>query len=242
LTLVARKRIFPINYRTLFAGTVTGCGFGIGTGLLYLALQHVEAGKLTFIIALEVVIVPVIQAMVRKQPLSLASIVAIALALIGLWLVLAANFKSFSWWYLIGLLSALSYAIYTMSLSWISPHIRIFARTFVSFCCIGLLASAMAFTFESDNPGEWTSDGLGVLSYIVLIGTVTIFVIQAWAQRVVSPSFTALMYSAEPVFVLALSYIFLGERFTSPQLFGALLILGAIILINLPNSRQAGAL
>jgi drug/metabolite transporter (DMT)-like permease len=57
-----------------------------------------------------------------------------------------------------------------------------------------------------------------------------------------------LIVTLEPAFTAVIAYIFLGERLTSPQGLGSILILGAVILLRIserrarPLSQPAGAL
>ena len=132
------------------------------------------------------------------------------------------------------LLSAFAYSIYTISLSHISNKISIFSRTFVSFISIGIFSFVIAIFLEPISNIAWTSQALIGLIYLVVIGSYTRFLLQAWAQKSASASFTALTFSAEPVFTIALSYIFLGERFNFSQTLGAIAILSALLLANIP--------
>ena len=84
LAVTLPKKVFPISKEAIKSGIITGLGFGIGCLLLYLALPHVRAGKITFLIALEVVIVPLVCTMFYKQKLSAYERLAIAPAALGL--------------------------------------------------------------------------------------------------------------------------------------------------------------
>jgi drug/metabolite transporter (DMT)-like permease len=122
--------------------------------------------------------------------------------------------------------------MYTISLSQGAYPGTIMSRTFISCLVIGALTLLVSFFLESDAPAVWTAPTLVSLAYLVLVGTVARFLVQAWAQQSVSASFTALTFAAEPVFAIALSAIFLGERFTLTQSFGAMSILCAVGLVH----------
>ena len=225
--------VFPLSKASIRAGITAGAGFGIGCLMLYLALPHVRAGKLTFLVALEVLIVPLLCALLFKQKARHAEKIALLPAVAGLWLITGNNSTSITGWEVIALLSAFAYAIYTISLSHNPAEVKLFSRTFISFLLIGFLALAIALSCETISPallGVW--DGASFV-YLVLVGSLARFLLQTWAQQHVSPSFAALTFTAEPVFAILLSYIFLGERFSTTQSIGAVLIVTALIISNL---------
>ena len=238
LALVVPRKVFPLNRSVIRAGLIAGMGFGLGCALLYAALPHVRAGKLTFLIALEVVLVPLLSAGIYKQKLSRYEVAALAPAVLGLWLMVGDEHSSFSWWDVVGLLSGVAYAVYTIALSRLSGCGGVFARTFVSFCSISVLSFAISLCGESLAEVRWSSGAVATLAYLVVVGSVARFLLQAWAQKTVSESFTALTFSAEPVFAIALSYTFFGERFSLSQTCGAVVIIAALILANIPKPHS----
>jgi drug/metabolite transporter (DMT)-like permease len=232
LGLLLPTKIFPLTRQSVTSGLIAGVGFGVGSGLLYLALPHVRAGKLTFLIALEVVLVPLISVTFLKHPLKSGERLALLPAVLGLWLITGDTEGSFSLWEIVGLASAFAYSIYTIALSQLAPAASVASRTFVTCVAISVFALSLSFVFESSTPAQWSNYAVISLTYLVLAGTLVRFLIQAWAQQTVSASFTALTFSAEPVFAIAMSYIFLGERFTLAQSCGAMCILLAVGLVH----------
>jgi drug/metabolite transporter (DMT)-like permease len=232
LGLLMPRKIFPLTRQSVISGLIAGVGFGLGSGLLYLALPHVRAGKLTFLIALEVVLVPLMCVAFFRHPLKSGERLALLPAVLGLWLITGDSEGSFSLWELVGIASAFAYSVYTIALSQLVPAASVASRTFATCLVISVLALFLSFVFESNTPVQWSNYAVISLAYLVLVGTVVRFLVQAWAQQTVSASFTALTFSAEPVFAIAMSYMFLGERFTFAQSCGAICILLAVGLVS----------
>jgi drug/metabolite transporter (DMT)-like permease len=238
LAVAMPRKVFPLTSQSVVSGLIAGVGFGLGSGLLYLALPHVRAGKLTFLIALEVLLVPLISVVLFKHSLRIGERLALLPALFGLWLITGDTQGSFSLWEMVGLGSALAYSVYTISLSQFGSTASIVGRTFVSCIVISALALSVSLVVESERSAQWSSYAVMGLTYLVVAGTVVRFLIQTWAQRSVTASFTALTFSVEPVFAIAMSYLFLGERFTFAQTCGAACILVAVGFVSLGSDEQ----
>lgn len=84
-----------------------------------------------------------------------------------------------------------------------TPHIRWTPGVWVAILVTGLLATALAFTF------------------------------QAWAQRHTTSTRTAVIFTLEPVFAWITSYLLTGESLTRRAAGGAGLILAGILLVEL---------
>jgi drug/metabolite transporter (DMT)-like permease len=232
------KKVFPISKESLRMGIVTGFGFGAGCLLLYYAIPHVRAGKVTFLVALEVLIVPLICQIIYKQKLSTVEKIAIFPVVFGLWLITGGDNTSFSIWEVLALLSAFAYAIYTISLSHSANTANVYSRTFIAFLFIGICALCFSLFIEPIREINFSYKITAGLLYLVVVGSFARFLMQAWAQRFVSAPFTALTFSAEPVFAIFMSYIFLGERLTVYQTCGAVLILSGIVVANVSSATS----
>ncbi len=92
-----------------------------------------------------------------------------------------------------------------------APHIRWTAGVWVAIVITGLLATALAFTF------------------------------QAWAQKYTTSTRTALIFMLEPVFAWITSYVLTGETLSARAAAGAGLILGGILVVEVrPFGRGRG--
>jgi drug/metabolite transporter (DMT)-like permease len=72
-----------------------------------------------------------------------------------------------------------------------------------------------------------------------LLATALAFYVQTWAQQYSSPTRTALIFSTEPVFAWVTSYLVLREGLSGRGIFGALLILAGILLVEMKPGRFA---
>jgi drug/metabolite transporter (DMT)-like permease len=66
-----------------------------------------------------------------------------------------------------------------------------------------------------------------------IFATAVAFSLQLWAQQYTTPSHAAILFTLEPVFAVATSYLVLGERLGPRSLIGAALVLAGILAAEL---------
>jgi drug/metabolite transporter (DMT)-like permease len=66
-----------------------------------------------------------------------------------------------------------------------------------------------------------------------VLATAVAFSIQLWAQQFTSSSHAAILFTLEPVFASATSYLLLRERLVNRALFGATFVLAGILIAEL---------
>lgn len=116
---------------------------------------------------------------------------------------------------------------------------------------IGVAALVMAVTLPIFEPHPvFHATGRWVVAWVVtaLLATAAAFSIQSWAQRYLPASHTALIFTLEPVFAAATSFLVLGERLHGRALGGAGLVLVALLVAELfpsggvqPSAHEAAA-
>jgi len=71
------------------------------------------------------------------------------------------------------------------------------------------------------------------VSVCAVFATALAFSLQLWAQQYTTPSHAAILFTLEPVFAVATSYVVLGERLGARSLAGAALVLAGILAAEL---------
>lgn len=90
---------------------------------------------------------------------------------------------------------------------------------------------------------HWNRTVVAALGVTAVLATAAAFTIQSWAQNHLPASHTALIFTLEPVFAWLTSLLFLGEHLGPRALFGAVLILGGIVVAELgPTALSEAAL
>jgi drug/metabolite transporter (DMT)-like permease len=79
----------------------------------------------------------------------------------------------------------------------------------------------------------WNGKSLLGISICAVLATAVAFSIQLWAQQFTSSSHAAILFTLEPVFASATSYLLLRERLGDRALFGAAFVLAGILIAEL---------
>jgi drug/metabolite transporter (DMT)-like permease len=101
----------------------------------------------------------------------------------------------------------------------------------------GMGVGAATFWWAEPVRIQWTTNVWLALLVTSLLATALAFSVQTWAQRFSSPTRTALIFSMEPVFAWATSYVLAGELLSRRGTLGAVLILAGILLVEVKPRR-----
>jgi drug/metabolite transporter (DMT)-like permease len=133
-------------------------------------------------------------------------------------------------WVLIG---ALFYGLSIAYIGEVANKVSSLALVQVQFAVMTLVMTLWALPHLSTIPTLNLNSWL-VLIYLGVICMSLPFVLQVWAQRVVPPYLTALLFILEPVFASLLAFVILGERLSGLDWLGATLIIAALFVCTLP--------
>jgi drug/metabolite transporter (DMT)-like permease len=87
---------------------------------------------------------------------------------------------------------------------------------------------------------RWTPQLIGALAVTGLLATALVFTLQTWAQQYTTPTRVALIFAMEPVIAAATGVAVAGDRLAVHAWLGAALILAAILLVELKPLAEAG--
>lgn len=249
LLWIHRRGLRQIARPTIMAGAVVGFFLAAGYQLQTLGLAYTTPTKSAFITGLVVVLVPLLTLIPAVRPRStptpgLPIILGALVAFSGLVLLTTPDgtnpveiLHSMSTGDILTLFCAMGFAGHLLALAHTSLRIPIpqLATLQIAFATL-----TMAITLPLGGRLYLTVTPRLVLALAVtsLLATAAAFTIQSWAQRHLPPTHTALLLTLEPVFAWLTSFLFLGERLGPRALLGAVLILGAILLIELLPSRS----
>jgi drug/metabolite transporter (DMT)-like permease len=233
----------PIGQKTnvresVKAGLLAGFCLFSGYVLQTYGLKYTTAAKAGFLTGLYIPLVPLFSAAVYKKIPQIAELLGVGLAFAGMALLtmqgsaLGVGLGDF-----LVMGCAVAYAFHILVLGHFAPKVSTPILTVVQI----LTAAALgASTFWWAEPASfhwadirWSKDVFLALAVTSLLATALAFAVQTWAQQYSSPTRTALIFSLEPVFAWATSYLLLGEVLSTRGAAGAVLILAGILIVEL---------
>ncbi|HEY6390294.1 MAG TPA: DMT family transporter [Bryobacteraceae bacterium] len=196
-------------------------------------MKYTSASKTGFITGLYIPLVPLFSSLVYKKLPRLAEVIGVTTAFIGMALMSIQEdiFTIGRGDALVGC-CAVVYAFHILVLGRFagSANSGILAMTQIA---TGAAIGAGTFWWAEPVHIQWTSRVWIALAVTGLLATALAFGVQTWAQRYSSPTRTALIFSLEPVFAWATSYLVAGEVLSRRGIVGAILILAGILLVEL---------
>ncbi len=227
LTIIGKFKLTP---RQVKGGLITGT-------LLFLAfifhtygLKYTTVSKNAFIVGSNVIFVPIIMTLFRKERQPRQVWLSTLLALIGLGLITLDGIQGgINIGDLISLIGTVIVAFYILT-------VEVYVRTenpiniaTIQVLTVGLFSLVPALIFE--KPSLELSE-IAIRNMLILsIGCTSVaYMIANYCQRAVSASRTSLLYVFEPIFGAFLGWILLGEQFGLQGIIGAIIITVATLM------------
>jgi drug/metabolite transporter (DMT)-like permease len=222
-----RRRI-EFTWINVLKGLAIGIPEFLGFMLQVTGLTMTTASKNAFITGLCVVIAPVLSFLFLRENRSWKVILALMLAVDGLWII------SFGFTLRIGsmgtgdfltLLSAFAFSVQVFMIHLFSHRDSFYATTFFQLLAVAICSLVYTLTTKQTlvvNPVSWPS-----LLYLALFTTVVTLLLQNRYQHDVTVAQASVIYSLEPVFATLLAALFIGEHIGPVALVGGLLMFAA---------------
>ncbi|MEA2010321.1 MAG: DMT family transporter [Actinomycetota bacterium] len=234
LFLFARPHGRSIWLDGLLAGSFLFIGFASQTA----GLSSTTASNSGLITGLYVVFTPLLAAAIRKRPPAIPTVSGAALSVVGLgFLTVSAGF-GLNGGDILTVVCAIAFAAHIVLLSRSAPRHRVVPFTAIQLLVVALLSLVGSAIFEG-----FPLPTISVLPALIGTGVMVsagAFLLQIRAQKVIGPSRTAIILSAEPLFAAATAAVVLGERLTLQGWIGAALIMiGMYVVLAFSPPEQA---
>jgi drug/metabolite transporter (DMT)-like permease len=215
-----------------------GAGLGTVLGLGYIAqtygLLYASAAVSGFITGMFVVLTPVMAWIILRHKTDRNTWLMVALATVGVAL-LSLNGWSIGIGELLTLACAVLFAIHIVGLGEWSPHYDPYTFAFLQIATVGVISIIAAAPGGITLPPSievWTTIGI-----TAVFATALAFIVQTWAQSLVSPTRAAIVMTMEPVFAGLFAVVIGGNQLTFRTLMGGACIVAAMLIINLKSTR-----
>lgn len=229
------RRSTPAYRRTLLLGSLC-CGlclFG-GESLQQFGLVHdTEVGKAGFITALYIVLVPLIGLVLGRRTGWLVW-VAVAIAIGGLWfLCVPPEGFSIRIGDLYTLLCAFVFSLHILVISYFVTKVNGVELAAGQFVVGSVTATCAMLLTETPTMAGFEGALLPILWAGIMSNGIA-YTLQIVGQRGMNETVASLIMSLESAIAVVAGWLLLGEILTDRELFGCLLMAGAVVLAQLP--------
>ncbi len=228
------KRVLR-NRDALKASFILGIFLFLGYMFQTIGLKYTTSSNAGFITGLYVVFTPIFAHFIVREKLGGRVIGALLLSLLGLYFL--SGISGFRFGDILELFCAIAYGIHV---SLIGKYTREKDSATLTVMQLFFVFLISFFWWGGEGfPVEMTLLlAFGIIFTGIFASAIGIL-LQVKAQKVVSPSRAAIIFTTEPVFAGLFSFLFLGEVFTTISLLGAaLILLGMLLAVSDKSSRE----
>jgi len=224
------KRIINIDKKTLKQGAILGVVVYTTFAFQTAGLGYTTTAKSAFITGFNVVLVPVFSSILMKRVIGKKVFISVFLAFIGLGLLTLNNsISGINIGDILTFICAIICAFHILLVGKYTVESESVSLAVIQMGVCAGLSLITSILFET--PTLPTSNNVWfnilILSVVCTLGA---FVTQSVAQKYTSPTHTALIFTAEPVFAAIFGYMILDEKLSSMGLIGAMLILSGMLI------------
>jgi len=208
--LIVNKNIITITKNEIIGGILCGFFLFLGYAFQNFGLMNTTATKSAFITSVSVLIVPLLLVAMDIQKVKLRIWLAVVLATFGLYLLILPG-GGINIGDVITFGCAVSFALHIIAQdNYLKKEIRLLPFICIQLAFVTLISFIHAQVFEPEAI-IWSTR----LTYAIIItgifATLIALLIMVWAQKILNPSETALIFAMEPVAAALFAMVFAGE-------------------------------
>ena len=230
----------PSDRKTLITGGIC-CGIllCLASNFQQFGIKYTTVGKAGFITACYIIIVPVIGIFLKKK-CSPFIWIAVILSLCGLYLLCLTPGEGFAIGKgeLLVLICAVLFSLHILVIDHFSPLVDGVKMSCIQFLVCGILSGLPALLFESPDLAGILAAKVPIL-YAGVRSCGVAYTLQIVGQKGMNPTVASLILSLESCISVLAGWLILGQNLSGREIFGCVLMFGAIILAQLPQKNPA---
>jgi drug/metabolite transporter (DMT)-like permease len=215
----------------LLGGTLCGTVLFTASYLQQVGIISSGVGKSGFLTTLYILAVPIL-GLFLKRKIKPFMWVCIALGVIGMYFLCVSETSALNFGDFMLILCAVCFGVHIMVIDHFVKKVDGVRLSLFQFFVVGVLSLVAALIFETIDFALIKAAIVSIL-YAGVLSSGVAYTLQIVSQKNLSPTVASLLMSLEAVFA-ALSGAVFGERLTSNEIFGCILVFIAIILAQLP--------
>ena len=214
-------------------GLVCGTVLCVASNLQQAAFGYTTVGKVGFITALYMLLVPIISLVFFKKRVSLPVWIGVFLGVGGLYLLCAGGKATFGKGEMLALACSLGFAIHILVIDKYSAIVDGVKLSCAQFLVSGTISVILMFIFEKPDIHAILSAAPYIL-YTGIMSCGVAFTFQTLGQRDSDPTVASLLLCLESVFAVMFAWVLIDQKMSARELCGCIVMFVAIVLAQLP--------
>ncbi|MBE6747794.1 MAG: DMT family transporter [Ruminococcaceae bacterium] len=215
----------------ILGGALCGVVLFAASALQQVGIISSGVGKSGFLTTLYILAVPIL-GLFLKRKIKPFMWVCIALGIAGMYFLCVSEASALNSGDLMLILCAVCFGVHIMVIDHFVKKVDGVRLSLIQFFVVGILSLVTALIFETIDFALIKAAFISIF-YAGVLSSGVAYTLQIVSQKNLSPTVASLLMSLEAVFA-ALSGAVFGERLTSNEIFGCILVFIAIILAQLP--------
>ena len=208
--LIVNKNMITLTKQEMIGGILCGFFLFLGYAFQNFGLMNTTATKSAFITSISVLIVPLLLVAIGIQKVPIRIWVAVLLATLGLYLLILPG-GGINIGDVITFGCAVSFALHIIAQdNYLKKEIRLLPFFCIQLAFVTLISFIHAQVFEPEAI-IWSTRLTNAIIITGIFATLIAFFTMIWAQKILNPSETAIIFAMEPVAAALFAMVFAGE-------------------------------
>lgn len=221
----------------ILGGVCCGILLALASSFQQMGIQYTTVGRAGFITACYIVIVPLLGHFFLKKKCGASIWIAVALALVGLYLLCITDGFSIGKGDLLVMVCSLLFSLHILVIDYFSPKVDGVKMSCIQFFVCGFLCTIPAIFTEhivfADILAAWAP-----ILYAGVMSCGVAYTLQIIGQKDMNPTVASLILSLESCISVLAGWVILHQKLSARELSGCVLMFAAIILAQLPSKKK----
>ena len=232
----SEKEIKSYNKYPLLGGICCGFFLAVASSFQQFGIMHTTVGKAGFITALYIVIVPILGIFTKKK-VSLMVWISCIIAVIGFYLLSISGQVQINKGDILVLICAVLFSFHILVIDYFSPKGDCVAISCIQFFTSGIICGICMLLFENPQIGKILEAYIPIL-YAGVMSCGVAYTLQIVGQKNMEPTVASLILSLESVFSALAGWVILGQKLSTKELMGCILVFIAVLLAQMPQNNK----
>lgn len=218
---------------TILGGICCGAFLTAASLFQQMGVVYTTAGKAGFITAMYMLLVPIINFVFFKKKNTWLVWSGVLIGVIGMYLLCIKDGFSLTYGDTLVCICALLFSCHILCCDHFVQLGNPIQISAIQFATTAVISSIIAVIVEAPSPEKIISAAIPILYCGIVSGGIG-YTLQMIAQKFTDPTIASLLMSLESVFAVIAGALLLGERMTSRELAGCIIMFAAIVLVQIP--------